>query len=258
MNLRTERICVVAAACFSLLTLARCGVPARAGIPTAAGASPFNDNVQVTVTDDLYIVHSDGIPNHPTAAFPNKDNPNHIEKQDYTFYLPRHPTRAEKPSRLPMGPIGVALNGIPFYNPYNAEGNDAVSGLYAEVFDSCCGHPDQMGRYHYHKYPVCIKTPFHDTPGVHSPLIGYAFDGYPIYGPQGENGKAPADLDACNGHTDKARGYHYHVTAGFPYIVGGYRGVVDTRNFDRPGMHRRASGASYPMDRTPAAATAPK
>ena len=38
-------------------------------------------------------------------------------------------------------------------------------------------------------------------------------------------------LDACNGHSDSARGYHYHVTPGrFPYILGGYAGVVETSN----------------------------
>ncbi len=133
------------------------------------------------------------------GVFPNKDNPNTIKKQDYTFYIPLHPKPAAKPTKTPFGPIGVAINGIPFYNQYNAEGGDAVK---LEVFDSCCGHPDQAGRYHYHKYPVCVKSPFKDPVGQHSPLIGYAFDGYAIYGPNGEDGKPPTDLDECNGHTD--------------------------------------------------------
>jgi hypothetical protein len=135
-----------------------------------------------------------------------------------------------------MGPIGVAINGIPFYNPYNREGQDAAKN---EVFDECCGHPDPLGRYHYHIYPKCIHTSFKDPPGEHSPLIGYAFDGYAIYGPNGEDGKPPTDLDECNGHKDSERGYHYHVTSGYPYILGGYHGVVDQKNFDHgppPGM----------------------
>jgi hypothetical protein len=190
--------------------------------------NPFTSNVKVTFTDKYMIVKSDGIPNHPHGVFPNKDNPNSIKKQDYTFYIPLHPQPAEKPTKTPFGPIGVAINGIPFYNQYNAEGGDAVK---LEVFDSCCGHPDQAGRYHYHKYPVCVKSPFKDPVGQHSPLIGYAFDGYAIYGPNGEDGKPPTDLDECNGHYDAVRGYHYHVTAGYPYILGGYHGVVETKNF---------------------------
>jgi YHYH protein len=192
-------------------------------------ANPFTSNVKVTFTDKYMIVKSDGIPNHPHGVFPNQDNPNTIKKQDYTFYIPLHPQAAEKSTKTPFGPIGVAINGIPFYNQYNAEGGDAVK---LEVFDSCCGHPDPAGRYHYHKYPVCVKSPFKDPTGEHSPLIGYAFDGYAIYGPNGEDGKPPTDLDECNGHSDSERGYHYHVTAGYPYILGGYHGVVEAKNFD--------------------------
>jgi hypothetical protein len=135
-----------------------------------------------------------------------------------------------------MGPIGVAINGVPFYNPYNAEGQDAAKN---EVFDECCGHPDQLGRYHYHIYSKCVHTSFKDEEGKHSSLIGYAFDGYAIYGPNGDNGKPPADLDECNGHEDKEHGYHYHVTSKFPYIIGGYRGVVDQSNMDRGGRDPR-------------------
>ncbi len=207
------------------------------GVEQDGHFNPFTSNVKVTFTDQYMIVKSDGIPNHPHGVFPNQDNPNTIKKQDYTFYIPLHPKPAAKPTKTPFGPIGVAINGIPFYNQYNAEGGDAVK---LEVFDSCCGHPDQAGRYHYHKYPVCVKSPFKDPAGQHSPLIGYAFDGYAIYGPNGEDGKPPTDLDECNGHTDAQRGYHYHVTAGYPYILGGYHGVVETKNLEHgppPGMN---------------------
>jgi YHYH protein len=194
--------------------------------------NPFDSNVKVTFTDKYMIVESDGIPTHPHGEFPNASNPNSIRKQNYKFYIPLEPKPAEKPRKTPFGPIGVAINGIPFYNQYNAEGADAVK---LEVFDSCCGHPDPQGRYHYHKYPVCVKSPFKDEAGKHSPLIGYAFDGYAIYGPNGEDGKPPTDLDECNGHTDAEHGYHYHVTAGYPYILGGYHGVVEEKNFDHGG-----------------------
>ncbi len=195
---------------------------------------PFLDNVKVTFTETHMIVESDGIPNHKTATYPNANNPNSILKQNYKFKIPLKPRIAERPAPLPMGPIGVAINGIPFYNPYNREGHNAVEGPFAEVFDSCCGHPDPRGRYHYHTYPVCVKSPFRDVAGQHSPLIGYAFDGYAVYGPNDTDGKPPANLDDCNGHEDRERGYHYHVTAKFPYILGAYRGVVDRENFDGP------------------------
>ena len=200
-----------------------------------ARAHFFNDNVKVTFTETLMIVESDGIPNHKTADYPNRDNPNRILKQRYQFKIPLKLRIADKPTQTPFGPIGVALNGIPFYNQYNREGQDAVR---LEVFDSCCGHPDPLGRYHYHKYPVCVKSPFKDTPGQHSPLIGYGFDGFAIYGPNGVEGKPPTDLDECNGHSDKERGYHYHVTSGYPYIIGAYKGVPETGNFEHPPARR--------------------
>src|SRR6476619_2079712 len=66
-------------------------------------ASPFLKlpNVKVTTTEMHWIVESDGIPNHPTAKFPNRDNPNVIRKQNYKFFIPRKPTKAEKPMRTP-------------------------------------------------------------------------------------------------------------------------------------------------------------
>ena len=75
----------------------------------------------------------------------------------------------------------------------------------------------------------------------HYPIIGFAFDGFPVYGPYESKGvmaKESRDnpLDAFNGHLDPVRGWHYHVTPGkFPYILGGYYGLVDMRNFRRRG-----------------------
>jgi hypothetical protein len=194
----------------------------------------FNGNVKVKINGDFLEIESDGIPNHQTATYPNEHNPNRILRQNYHFRIPLQPKFAEQTTKLPFGPIGVAVNGIPFYNPYNAEGRDAVFGPSAEVFDSCCGHPDPRGRYHYHKYPVCINSPFRDPTGKHSPLIGWSFDGFAVYGPNGEEGTPPKDLDKCNGHIDTVRGYHYHVTNDFPYILGAYRGVIEPSNFDGP------------------------
>jgi hypothetical protein len=207
---------------------------------------PFRKNVKVEVTEDFFIVRSNGIPDHSTGPFPNRFNPNTIKKQSYTFKIPRHPQASDEITPCPMGPIGVAINGVPFYNPYNANGQDAAKN---EVFDDCCGHPDPSGRYHYHIYPKCIHTSFVDPKDKHSPLIGYAFDGFAIYGPNGEGGKPPTDLDECNGHSDEMRGYHYHVSSKFPYILGGYRGVVERSNFDHGG--RGPGGPGGPGGRRP-------
>ncbi|MFN7625190.1 MAG: YHYH protein [Pirellula sp.] len=205
-------------------------------------------NLQITHDDAFLILRSQGYPNHPTAIFPNSDNPNSIRVQDFTFRLPLEPKLAGKITRVPMGPIGMALNGVVFFNPFEMGGMNAVEGSSEVWLDACCGHPQQTGVYHYHKYPACVKSPFSDNGKGHSPIIGFAFDGFPLYGPYESEGRMALELtsgnalDACNGHSDPQRGYHYHVTPGrFPYILGGYAGVVEPSN--NRGLQRSPAGA---------------
>jgi hypothetical protein len=194
----------------------------------AARRALFQGHAKVSFRGDWMIVHSDCLPNHPTADYPNRENPNSIRKIDLEYWIPMHPKKAAKTSPTPFGPIGIATNGIPFFNQYNAEGGDAVR---LETFDSCCGHPNQDGMYHYHQYPVCFKSPFKESKDRHSPLVGFMFDGFAMYGPNGDDGKPPKDFDACNGHEDSVRGYHYHATTAFPYLIGSYRGTPVRSDF---------------------------
>jgi hypothetical protein len=194
-------------------------------------------DLKVSHDDHCIILESQNLPNHPTAKFPNSGNPNTIRAQNFTFRIPLVPKPAEQITPPLMGPVGVAINGVVFFNPFEAGGMNAVAG-YSEVwFDSCCGHPEQRGAYHYHKYPTCVKTPFPDNGKGHSPVIGFAWDGYPLYGPYVADGVRAKDLkgadalDVCNGRFDPDRGYHYHATPGkFPYLIGGYAGVVEASN----------------------------
>lgn len=220
--------------------------------------APANHDVNKDGIPDLALSHDEeflimdtqGYPNHPTAIFPNASNPNRILPQKFRFKLPFRPQLAETITRLPMGPVGVAINGVVFFNPFEAGGINAVEG-YSEVWlDACCGHPQQEGVYHYHKYPTCVKSPFRDDGQQHSPVIGFAFDGFPLYGPYEGSRQFARDLtgaqalDVCNGHRDPERGYHYHVTPGrFPYITGGYAGVPVKAN-SRELTMRAQSGAA--------------
>lgn len=207
------------------------------------------DNVVITFTNTDLVIRSHNLPNHPTAVFPDvtrslDGNPHYIQEQDQTFYLPLEPR--ENSQRRAMtgqndrqvmngGPIGVAVNGVVFFDPYDA---DTVPALWR--LDRCCGHPSPQSQYHYHKYPVCVKSPWADNGEDHSPLIGFAFDGYPVYGPYESAGVMAKDLNEnslneFNVHYDQARGWHYHVTPGqFPHIIGGYWGVVERRNIRGP------------------------
>ncbi|MCR9116870.1 MAG: YHYH protein [bacterium] len=206
------------------------------------------ENLKISHDEKFLVMKTQNWPNHPTAIFPNTSNPNSIRVQDFTFRLPLKPRLAGKITRVPMGPIGVAVNGVVFFNPFEFGGMNAVEG-YSEVWlDSCCGHPQQSGVYHYHKYPACVKSPFKDGGDGHSEIIGFAFDGFPLYGPyesestMAKDLKGDAALDVCNGHKDAKRGYHYHVTPEkFPYLLGGYAGVVEVSN--NRGLGRAQQGA---------------
>ena len=112
--------------------------------------------------------------------------------------------------------------------------------------------PGPGNLYHYHKYPVCVKSPFVDEGEEHSPLIGWAFDGFPIYGPYEAKRLMAKDdtahpLNAFNMHYDEERGWHYHVTPGkFPYIIGGYYGELDRPTSRRgPRRPRRQLADTY-------------
>jgi len=207
------------------------------------------ENVVITVTDNHLVVRSQNLPNHPTAVFPDRSrlldgNPNSIQQKDYTWVLPLEPqvnpqhvamNERNANQALPMGPIGIATNGIVFFNPFDQGAEDAVWRL-----DRCCGHPTPDATYHYHKYPVCVKSPWSDDGEDHSPVIGFAFDGFPVYGPYEAKGELAKDsksnpLNEFNVHFDEERGWHYHVTPGkFPHIIGGYWGIAEARNRRAP------------------------
>ncbi|MBS1721250.1 MAG: YHYH protein [Armatimonadetes bacterium] len=200
------------------------------------------DNVRIVFSGGRWTIYTKNIPNHPIAKFPDRYgtqgyNPNYVVEQRLQFTMPTDPQRTgqeyavgvnDNNGALNMGPIGVAVNGVIFFNPFDAGSDDA-----SRIMDRCCGHPAPGGDYHYHKYPICVNTPFVDKGENHSPLIGFALDGFPVYGPYEREGVMARDdtahpLNKLNAHEDKERGWHYHVSPGhFPYIIGGYMGRVN-------------------------------
>ena len=126
------------------------------------------------------------------------NNPNQIVLAEQIFRIPLVPVYNQNSTDTPLGTVGVAINGIPVYNPFEDQNETAA---YGRIFSSCCGHPQRNGVYHYHKYPTCLRYIDGDNfktekvkcdnidqliqSGEHSPLIGFALDGWPIYGPVG-------------------------------------------------------------------------
>ena len=161
----------------------------------------------VEYSDDYVYVHATGIPRYATAPFPD-GNPSNATNQDYLFQIPRNPQEGPAAgTETGFGQIGVLINGVVIFNAKDAfsYANGGVwhqnGGFFEnDGFDCAKGHPAQ-GKYHHHQVPntfddsfsptsdVCDNYPsdglFSIDPASHSPLIGYAFDGYPIYGPYG-------------------------------------------------------------------------
>ena len=155
-------------------------------------------------------------------------NPNRIATFNYVFKIPKNPKEASTKRATPLGPIGVSLNGVPFFNQYAAMNAPLTNEI--NSFDQYGGHPQQQGGYHYHIEPTWLTS----QKGK-SAFLGFLLDGFPVYGPQ-ENGKtvSNSDLDVYHGHihatTEFPNGiYHYHITNADPYINGnGFFGTAGT------------------------------
>ena len=149
-------------------------------------------------------------------------NPGIPAENIFSVTLQVNPTEALTPSCVSLGPIGITLNGVVFYNAVDGRGNDAVAH---EIVDVYGGHPAQSD-YHYHFVPWRLdEVPTLDT--GHSGLVGYIRDGFGIYGYKGGGGEELSndDLDECHGHSHAPIGYHYHATIEYPYTIGCYRGT---------------------------------
>jgi len=206
--------------------------------------------VQSMTNDGTYItIKTNGLPDHKSAYYASTNalyesysgttfggntfakNPNTISSQSLTFKIPVNPAAATSHAATSLGPIGVALNGVPLYNQY-AGPNDQVLTTEIASFDQYYGHPQQTGQYHYHVEPLYLTT----VKSTKSGLMGFLLDGFPVYGPQEESGSTvvSSDLDAYHGHThatvDYPAGiYHYHFTSDSPYMNGsGYYGTAGT------------------------------
>ncbi|WP_373515880.1 YHYH protein [Persicitalea sp.] len=107
------------------------------------------------------------------------------------------------------GAAGPSTRGIAFNAPAPT---DAILGAYTLApFDDAGGHINPNASYHYHA--VNGGTTQIAQKDGHAAMIGYAMDGYGMYGQLDANGKEPTDLDDCREHYDATRGYHYHVAA---------------------------------------------
>lgn len=146
--------------------------------------------------------------------------------------IPLNPAIAATTTTAVDGPIGLAVNGIPIFNPCKQGGCDTATGggdtkVQGEL-DICNGHAGRADDYHYHAAPVCMMADqaehYWDTHPV-----GWALDGFGIFGYYNPDGSAATRDSICGGntlpHSNAPAGYAYHLTDASPYVLSCFRGT---------------------------------
>lgn len=175
----------------------------------------------VQYSDNNAYVRANGIPAYVIGPYLD-GNPSTAVGRNYLFRIPLNPqVETGTKTTVGLGHVAVLINGVPIYNYADARSynNQNIWHQNAIVFeragfDCAKGHPapiqtgppgqgqaSAQGQYHHHQDPsafniakirmsdVCdmyladgLYVPDSTT---HGPLIGYSFDGYPIYGAYG-------------------------------------------------------------------------
>jgi hypothetical protein len=220
-------------------------------IDTVPGNVKMKSEFKITETKNTRHLKGNGIPSFRVGTFAiPKNSPAYkyyaalpatgyanaaeipIKSYNLELKIPKNPKMNAKPTCFEQLTIGVALVGAAWHAEVAL---DALGNAYdpnaALPTDRCFGHP-YATEYHVHGYSwKCMDQ---GKPGEPSPLVGYALDGFGIYGPRGADGKlvTNAQLDECHGRVGevmfngkKQKMYHYVLNNEYPYSIGCFRGT---------------------------------
>lgn len=263
--------------------------PKTVSITAALKAAKWNPTVKLTYSKSSIVLQTDGIPNHSrdeyyavpksqdvvvpdeTTAVIVKDP---TKAQNYKFSIPTTPKYSVNTTKAPLGSIGVMISGSILYNPYEGDGKTPAmannftitnsDGITASFVDNCAGHPTPMqGAYHYHGLSSCVTAKV-DKKAKPSHIIGFALDGFPIYGDRDVKGRqlTAKNLDQCNGINSATpefpKGiYHYVLlgTADARSSIDCFHGVVDESQIQQMPNMGPGPGMGGPMPDLAAAAS---
>jgi hypothetical protein len=227
----------------------------------------ITNSVKEAGFDDVLTVHCDAKNAYLAGdTYPSHDKMNGITgtNDQVPIPAPGHespiPLAPAEGSGTPVvndGALGVAVNGVPIYDYTSAGMNDPAA--YDPKFDTtttgqldhCNGHSGRGDDYHYHAAPNCmIDAMKNKGPAA---IIGWAFDGYPIYGDTNPDGSAIAAgaLDDCNSQKDADFGHRYHTSALHPYILQCLVGQADPATFPRVAPLDKQGGGGKPPGTPP-------
>jgi len=203
----------------------------------ACGASTTYTEV---ISNDKRKITGSGCPHHYSyctgkalsddcGGYEEEGSVSEAVKQCFTYVIPAYPVLREDGDEYSvaceMGTIGIALNGVSFFS--GAVDTDCtlvdVDDDTSEwiSFDMCGGHSTGGGKYHYHFVPSCLVTDAdaaNPTGTGHSAQIGWALDGFPVYGPLYTGGVDASDyVDDCGGIEEELSDvdnfkYRYYIT----------------------------------------------
>ena len=136
--------------------------------------------------------------------------------QKLLYRIPRTNTVPATKTLSGGGPIGIGVDGVAAYNVWDAyvwngstEATSNTNGYWnrdayvneGTSVDPANAHQPPSGQYHFHDNPMALRYQMGDhvdldpitkiysespaTPTKHSPILGWAADGFPIYGPYG-------------------------------------------------------------------------
>ncbi|PYG32273.1 YHYH protein [Pelagimonas varians] len=203
-------------------------------VAASVAEAGFDGEVDVTCTDSHAILTSDTYPDHDMMTGIAGTNEQVPVPAQYGAPVILTPVLSGVPLTRDAA-LGVAINGVPIYD-YTGGGEMSQADLshhqaqhdtlITKQLDVCGGHAGRGDDYHYHAEPVCMIEAMANAGDA--AIIGWAFDGFPIYGDANPDGSVIADgtLDVCNGQADDTFGYRYHTSPDAPYIVQCLMGEV--------------------------------
>lgn len=165
----------------------------------------FENNIDSTILpnysdNSFFYIKTNGLAKTPWIGAPEGYNRYSPKEQSYVFKLPRDgvtvngeraPVLRHTPNTIALGFVGVAIDGVPFKSPnsqivanisgQNYTENSVIYPL-QDFFVDGSGIIGKDRKFYYQTDPKLI---YNKNSNSHSPIIGYAFDGNPIYGPYG-------------------------------------------------------------------------
>src|ERR1043165_3440071 len=187
-----------------------------------------NDSINGILTDveavyyntQKVYVKTSGIPNY----YQDGQSVNNAADQNAIWAIPRVPVPATTPAGIQGGQNGLMMDGSVSFTAgdaqsYMNQGNWNRLAYYFEGMDmdNYNGHSTPTDHIYHHHFDNLALHTFDSS--THSPIVGYAWDGYPIYGPFGY-----ANTDGTGGITrmkSSYRTYTYTTRTNNGPAVGG-------------------------------------